>query len=315
MTVNAINGGQINRVRFPGAADGLSLVEMSGLVEVTATIPSIHLRLHASASTAAAAQCATSSVRHNSRLGATTFAAAQTDAVEQKKIATVPEALQAVASAAATVHAKFRFLASGSGAAVHSALAVNKAARSASTTGQALSTVSVRRRVPVAASGFGAAQDSVTAFRAILRDADTQAQATTLASISFRTGVEATTATSADGEASIAFKRLAQAQTTAAATAPATLVGYRVLLRPSPQSAVADVPPLAAGAQITVGGAASVARAYAQSGARAKYKLSAAVMARAIAGSSAEDYGLLINAPTERLMVVPASDRRMEVTL
>jgi hypothetical protein len=79
------------------------------------------------------------------------------------------------------------------------------------------------------------------------------------------------------------------------------------------QSAVAtpfDIDPI----RRMVFAATTQANAYADATIGVQYRLSGSTVASAVAQSAASDFASAMPAPSERLMKVPASNRRMEVT-
>jgi hypothetical protein len=96
---------------------------------------------------------------------------------------------------------------------------------------------------------------------------------------------------------------------------PSFVIAGTKLLQPAAPQTASAVPSEIVGRQFMYLGASSLAAANNDVSASYRFRLLAAATAEAVASSGAEDYGSAAKAPIERVMIVPASDRRMEVPL
>jgi hypothetical protein len=133
-----------------------------------------------------------------------------------------------------------------------------------------------------------------------------------IGSITFKSRLIASTAPTAINIASTRFN-----QTVGASIAPSafgTVFARRhVGMIPVLQQAIASTYSIDPQVRISFASVAQ-ANAYASATIRMAYKLSGSGVATAIAQSAASDFASAVTAPAERLMKVPASNRRMEVT-
>lgn len=117
----AINSGQINETRFPGSEDGLSLIELTGVVEATCVITSIGLFKPVSCSTTCSASTGQAQARLRNLLGATTAAQAVVSANAVNKGGVSAASGQAAAQTTARANIRFGASASESASAATSA--------------------------------------------------------------------------------------------------------------------------------------------------------------------------------------------------
>lgn len=314
MSAGALNGNAINETRFPGAEDGLSLIELVGTVQVTASVPKLRLRLTAGASATPAAVTSSPTTRAKYLLAVT---GAPTAAATVSAGSKTPRSATGVATLTTKIAPRLKFVldAAASPAAVVSVQAVNKAKRSATTVAQAVPTVSEQRRIKMSGGAAPAAVAAVVALRKLVFSASTISNAAGTAARTFMRRVSATTIGRSTGTGALRLNRRAGAAVSCTADSVADSTIKRAAY-PSALVLQAVMPSINAQQRITVGGATTqVVTLGSVAGVTARFRLGAPTVAQAICVSDAEDYGLLVNAPTERLMVVPASDRRMEVTL
>jgi hypothetical protein len=312
MTKNAINGSVINKASFPGAEAGLSLVELVGTVQVTCTIPSVSLRLTAVAATvptAAGTASTTKRTQFDCQISASAFTSA-TALVNRKHGASAA----AVCTTSAGVGLAYRSGATTSGTALASASnGYLSAARGASATCSATAqTIAARTLVSRNAISAPSALPAVTAFRKVPSQATGSAYVAGVVGISFKSRLIASAASTASSTASTRFNLRARASTVPVAT---SVVSARrnlnlALIAQSAIAAPFDIDPI----RRMVFAATTQANAYADATIRVKYRLSGSTVARAVAQSAASDFASAMPAPSERLMKVPASNRRMEVT-
>lgn len=310
----AINTGAINHVSFPGAEEGLSLVELTGTVEVTCALSAITLRLTASASTSPAAVGSSPNTTARALLAAITVPTALASAAARTKIAAPAQAL--VASADTTVIGRLRFSLSAPSTATAAASVGSyvRAAKSASATASATASAGGRTVVPRSASTACAATTAASALRYRRTAASTSATSTLLASTTAIIRPGATTSAVASVQATARSSVRRGASTSAVADAAPVVAGVKLLTYPQPAVASALAGAIAA-QQLCVTGATGVATSSGSASIAYKFRLGATVQGSMISTAAAADYGITQSAPTERLMIVPASDRRMEVTL
>ena len=312
MTINAINGGAINAVSFPGAEAGLSLVQLIGTVEVTCSIPSVSLRLTAFATTqprAAGSASTTKRTQFDCQTSASAFTSAAA-LVNRKHGASAV----AVCTTSAGVGLAYRSGATTSGTALASAsndyLSVPRGA--SATCSATAQTTAARTLVYRDAITTPSALPAVTAFRKVPSEATGSAYVAGVAGITFKSRLISATEPEALTTASTRFNLRAGASTVPVAT---SVVSARRNLNLAliAQSAVAtcfDIDPI----RRMVFAAPTQANAFADATIALKYSLSGSAVASAIAQSAASDFASAMPAPSERLMKVPASNRRMEVT-
>lgn len=312
MTKNAINGSVINKASFPGAEAGLSLVELVGTVQVTCTIPSVSLRLTAVAATVPAAAGTASTTKRTQfdcQISASAFTSA-TALVNRKHGASAA----AVCTTSAGVGLAYRSGATTSGIALASAsngyLAVSRGA-SVSCTATAR-TAAARTLVYRGASIAGTAAPMVTALRKVPSQAAGSAMALGVAGINFRNQLIASIVATVVSSVSTRFNVRRGASTIPRAVVSGTARrNIRLVLVEQTASATpSNVSPI----RRMVFAAPTQANAYADATIRVQYRLSGSTVASAVAQSAASDFASAMPAPSERLMKVPASNRRMEVT-
>jgi len=311
MTTYAINSGAINVTPFPGAEAGLSLVELTGTVQVVCEIPSFTLRLHAEAPTQPKAT-GTAQTTKKSLLNAEQTVSATCYAGVLSKLQ-IPGQTVATALSYSGIRLKFPTQTTGlAQASYFTAGSYVSAAKSALASPSAVAVVSGRTRTPRAASTVATVLSQVSTQRKLAGYVSVVAIATTQAGIVMRNASGATTPCTATGTVStrttVTRGGTTQGKVTTSATALAKLRRYPVL-----QQAVATCFSIQPRQGISFFGIAT-ANASANATIRLKISLSAAATARAIAASAAADYATAMPAPTERLMIVQGYDRRMEVT-
>lgn len=311
MTKNAINGNAINEVSFPGAEAGLSLVELLGTAEVACSIPSVSLRLTAFATTAPEADGSASTTKRTQLdclVGA--FAAC---AATAQTLRPVQATTAAICSATAQNRLAYRLNAAAAGSAAAAVTGFCFAARGASTAPVATTyTAGARTLVPRLAATTGVAGTVVEALRKVPSTATGQAQAIGIGSITFRNRLAATATATAVNAATTRFNLRASASAGPSAVGAVTARRNLAMSLP-PQTALAIAYGIEPQMLISLG-AFTQANALTDATIRMNYNLSGSVVARAIAQSAASDFASAVPAPSERLMKVPASNRRMEVT-
>lgn len=316
MPTETVNSGVINKVGFPGAEDGVSLIEMVGEVVATATISSITLRLTAGAAVAAAAVCAPAGIKSRMLLAATTDATAQATAGARTKIQVFPQSQSAVAKATATPALQTRLG------------ATTAAAASAQTVG---GRTFIRRSIAAAASASG----SASSYNRAARAASTTATASSPALLALR-GLKIAASTTAQVTHSItptgkyrlrsvtnatgyglSFALVAKsvgASTNAKALSAPVSAGLYLSATPNPQSAYASVSAITPKLKQYVGATVNAGAVLSAVPAALRYALGASTIAWVSSAIAAADYSVTIPAPIERQMVLPAMNRRMEVT-
>jgi len=311
----ALNSGAINHVSFPGAESGKSLIQLVGDVEVTCALTSIYLLKTASAVTTPSATPSESATKIRALLSATQSAQAVSSSGALTKLRTVPVQQAAFAETAVVARLNRRLAASSSGVATVSTIGgYARATRTAAISAAAAVFAFAFRYAPRSASTSGVAVSSAAALRKALRSASTTASATCAATVNFKYRPVASVSAAAAGviPTRVNVRRLANTAGVAVGSSPLALRKRIAELSPTIAAAVAQVlserhrKPNAA---LTSGVAQNSAQV------AFKFKLGANAVAEAIAASAAEDYAVAAPAPVERLMTVPASDRRMEVTL
>lgn len=311
----AINSGAINHVSFPGAEEGLSLIDLTGTVEVVCALSAIRLRLTASATTTASANGSTPGTNIRAQLAAVFAPTAVTSAGVLTKIAALPDAQ--IASAVPQVTGALRFVAGATttGAASSTAGSYVRTTRSASTSATGNGAVMSRSLIPRAASTSAVATTTSSALRYRRTPASTVAFASGVATtrVRFRLGAP-TSGTATASTPTLRIKVRRSASTSAVATPTPAAFAIKGLIFPAPQAASAVAASIAA-RQLCATAGSTDASAQGSSGIALLYQLGATIQGSMISTAAAADYGITQAAPTERLMIVPASDRRMEVTL
>lgn len=226
MTLNVINGAAINVARFPAAEEGASIVDMSGDVQVVATIPLLQLRLTALANANSTASGLAST---KGRFNLAAQAAASAGAVVQVQSRLfVSGGSSALCLAAAGIVLKSQLGASTSGAAVSSqASLVNFIYRSAATSGLASVSSSARTAVFRSASTTASAAVLVLASSKVRLSAAASAYASSVASIWLKRKSAGSTSAIATGSASSSAKARRSATTLAMATSTVGAIVYR----------------------------------------------------------------------------------------
>lgn len=311
MTKNAINGSVINKTAFPGSEDGLSLVELVGTVEVTASVSAVNLRLLASATTGCNAS-GTAQTTRKAQLSAIVSGVSTTSAFVYSK---TPFAAygQSLCNATSGVRLTYRPSAIENAIASTFAYAYVAAKKSASTSGLAVSANTKANTFASRSSAVAAvAIASATALRKVACSAEAAPTANGIASITFRNRIGATALASAASSLSTRFNVLRGASAVPQAVTLA-LARNRIAAVLGIQRAIADCTPLYAIRKMNFGAQAQ-ANALASARIRLKRFVSAFATAQATGQSTASDFASSMPAPAERLMTVQASDRRMGVT-
>lgn len=312
MSVNAVNANAINEVSFPGAEQGLSLIELVGTVVVTCSITTVYLGRTASAQTTAKATGTSGSV-HRLQLAASTAGAATPTASVRSKVpygATGAAACVGTAGIAIRSRLGAAIAATGAGevgsylrvvkgatgtaqAVVTNASGRTKVSRSVTTKGAATGTVLALRRVrfTIASRPASAGTARATLRRRLSLAGVGQASGSVLSTGSRAPRGAAVVAQAAASAVSI--KYITAGPATTAAQATPTPAGVRLLL------------PFAAGGQPLASGVAALT-----------LRLLAGAYANptATATAAGTEFNADIPAPAERSMTLPVSDRRMEVT-
>lgn len=311
----AINSGAINHVSFPGAEEGLSLIDLTGTVEVVCALSAIRLRLTASAGTVASATGSAPGVKIRAQLAAVFAPTAVTSAGVLTKIAALPDAQ--IASAVPQVAGVLRFVAAATTTCSASASVGSyvRATRSASTSATGNGAVMSRSLIPRAASTSAVATTTSSSLRARRIPASTIASAIGVSATKARYRLGASTSgTAAVSTPTLRTKVRRSASTSAVATPAPAAFAIKGLVFPAPQVASAVAASIAA-RQLCATAGSTDSSAQGSSGIALLYQLGATIQGSMISTAAAADYGITQAAPTERLMIVPASDRRMEVTL
>lgn len=311
MTSKVLNGGAINAVSFPGATAGPQLVEMIGTVQVTGLLSAISFRRITGASATAYVYASVANTTNRAQVLATTTSQAQVAALVRSKVKVTPVALSAYCSASVVAGAKRIISASATCSAVTASGGANYVRRSASATASASTAATARTNVIRLASATSQATAYAFASRKSTASASATAAASSTTSITLSHRLVASTAPTANGSASSRVN-IQRAASTLARAAP-TVFAARARTVDSAitaQAVVVDVfsrrgVKLAMNQQAVATTAASIV---------VTHRLSAATTGQAIAASAAADYSTNQPAPLERQMIVPAFDRRMEVT-
>lgn len=311
MTVGALNSGPLNAVPFPQAEAGLSLIQLVGTVEVTATITTLVTRRVVGASTTAGASGQASFVLHQ-RVGSRIVPQAVCTANNIAKVTDNVATTRATAATSAGVILKRRASAVVSAAASVACAAVVKVRRSASST-CAASVSSIDSRAKVARSATVSAQATTFALLRvkISRAATVVARANSTSRITL---VQRPTAiVNATGFGTVTTRNKVALGATAACSAAVTANAFRKL-RIRASATPKALGSAFAGQKMQFGAVSVGAAVCGIARAGIKYRMSASAIAEAITRSAATDYGVAMPAPPERLMFVPASERSMEVT-
>lgn len=313
--MSTLNSGPLNAVPFPGAETGLSLIEVVGTVEVTAELSAVKLRLTSTATTAATADVPNVDVSVRSLLGASTATEAVVSAgvVTETPVALDPELATAVVSDVSAARV-FRFAADTTASVSSSVAGLVFARNAASVSAEAVVSASADTEVPRSASTTASAFGTAATLRKVFRGAQTDAAAASSSHIVLQQRPGASTDATAELQLSalLYVRRGATALTEAVTSQPEAY--EKALISLSPAFAVATALDIDA-YQRKVTGAPGGVSALGSSGVALRFSLGAETLATVASAIAAADYGLLVNAPAERLMTVPPQDRRMEVTL
>lgn len=328
----AINSGAINVLSFPGAESGLSLVQMVGAVSVTCRIIGTYRRVNANATTTSAASSSgDATLRRGVEALASGTASTLAAAIAKSRSGA---STQGAAPGIALVSRRLSMSALTSGAAAAAAAAAqSRISFAATAVPAAVASVASRKKVYVVGSATARAVNAVAALRKLQFGAQTIGRASSTSSIRRRQRIGATAISSAAAALANTALRLPTSATTVATIAH-SVTPYRGLLQRALGVAVASGGDAGTGAQVPrgAGTAASV-----QSAVNAFL-----VIQRFVAGSTpavaigsvqttgriatgaytvasfesyivATDLNITQPAPTDRQMVVPLEERRMEV--
>jgi hypothetical protein len=310
-----LNSGAINHTQFPGTEAGKSIINLVGTVEAACSLSSIYLLKTASASVEPSAVTGSASTFVRAQLSASTSAQAGATSGAVTELGTVPSAQSAAALTAAVVLVKQRVFASAIGVATVSTInGYPRADRAAAVSAYADAQAFALRGIPLSATTKARAVEFASALRKPTRSAATAATANAVATPALLHGVPASGISLATGVATTRVNVRRGASTTGFAVGSAPIAGRNVLVGLSPLSAFAGTQG-ASERHYKTNSAAAAGVAAVDANAAFKFNLAASTTAQAIAESAAADYALASPAPVERLMTVPASDRRMEVTL
>ena len=314
-STDTLNGGKINQVSFPGSETGKSLVELTADVEVTCELSSIRLLLTAFADTTAVASTANAVVYSRMQLSAFADSVSLTNANGRTNARVLLDPATASAQVASTGRMLFSLAASAAcSATVAPVSAYPRATRSASTSPTA--STSAFAYTYLYRTGFtsGVALTSAGTLRKRNVPAETVASAVATALSTFRMRPSASTSASASGISATRVNIWRGATTNATASAASVLLVKKLVTPLDAAIAQALTGTIFANQRLRVITGVT-AEAVGSVSVLLKFRVAAAVEARAVAASGAEDFAVAAPAPVERLMYVPASDRRMEVTL
>jgi hypothetical protein len=312
MANRTINSGAINAVPFPGAEQGLSLVELVGTVELVCEIPSVTLRINIGAATDADAVPGSATTFKKSRLGASVVASAGSTASARIKVRVIPAATP-VATASASIKITHTFEAETLGSASVAATAFDYVKRQAQISAVAQPSATAVTRVERRAQTSGLGLGSVTALRKRPVGAFTQGASTLTAGIKLRQGVTAETTCVASESSPLSRVRVRRAGSTIG-TATWSVSAFRKLITvPYSIEALAVVYPVLSYRGMYISPSTAPEAVAAEAGIYLKYFLSADATGSPITVAAAADYSTTQPAPAERLMTVPVDDRRMEV--
>lgn len=314
-TTETINSGAINHVGFPGAEDGVSLVEMTTEVTAVAVISSVSLRLTARAATTASGLALPAGDYLQVRIGASTGAGADASAASQIKIQVLPQPQASVAVTVARPILRIRGGATvGATAAVPTVGARTLVRRSAQVSGVAsVSGSSFKRAFRGASSGARAVVPATLALRRAHVSATTNSQATHSISATRRFRLSASAIGTSQGSVAEIVMRSVGASGSAFAQWSVS-AGLYLFTAPNPISASSSSPSLNAGLRSRVGASGLASAASSSALAALRYRTGASTTAWVSSSIAAADYSVTIPAPDERRMVLPAMNRRMEVT-
>lgn len=306
----AINSGQINETGFPGSQEGLSLVGMIGAVTVVCAVSTIALAQAVAGSTTAQATTSAGIVV-KFQGSASTTAAATTSVIENHKRVTALTATSGACTGSARPRLKYvlsasstptfdysvtirtrtglwaRAVCGATGSTISERVYVS---RFATTTPRAISSAGVVSKVSLGATATPTAVARSYAALTSSLSASATPTAVTSATRKIKSIASASTSGEAVTSADAIFNRTNSASTTARAIGQPVVAGFL-------RSFTASV------------------KAQAHGSAYAGVKLVATgnTLARAITTATAADYGITLPAPSDRLMLVPADTRNMEV--
>lgn len=313
-TSEPINSGAIGHISYPGSESGLSLVQLIGTITANTSLSSITLRLTAGALVAAFAGAGSANTTARMRLGAATDATAATSVSARTKIQVFPEAGTASVSSFAGVLLKRRIAGSATAESATVAVGANTivsrgAAANATALGQSDSKNRGFRGASATASAL--AQDAGS-LRGISLAGSTDARAVNSAHSISKFRLLASSSGTATSTVFGLVAKTASAVVNAVATTSAYAIFYeRINLLA--QSALASTS--ANPRSVFSFGATTDAKADIKiAGVFLQYSLGATTSTQVNTSTAAADYSVTIPAPVERVMVVLASNRRMEVT-
>jgi hypothetical protein len=308
-----INSGAINTVSFPGAEDGLSLVQLIGEVNVATQISSVYLRLNARAAIGPVAD-SSSGVLLKIAIGATASCDATGSAAALSKIKVFPTGQSAYADALSGIGVQMRIGVSGSGvASIPSTIAKSIAYRSASAQGAASGLISSINRATRGASGAASAQYSQPrVFTKLPLSAATGSYASASASAKAKYRLSAHESASVSWSINGNVENYVSGSTVAEAIVSVVAYSYdRVGLSPIQPRAITSSGVRLMHLLSAQGDGMSVVP---PANPRLILKVGASTSAIVSYAAAAADYSVTIPAPIERQMIVPEMNRRMEVT-
>ena len=310
-----LNSGAINHTQFPGAESGKSIIDLSGTVEVVCALTSIYLLKTAEAQVAPSAVTSSLTTSVRALVVASTAGEAVVAATAQSKLRL--GATPQVASAVADVRprSKFSLTAATSGFAATSAInGFPRASRSATAAAVAATFAFAQRGMPMAGSTTARAVSFAGSLRKPSRSAATSGVVTSRVAITLTHQPPASTVAFSSGQVSTRVNIELGANVVAAAIVGTPITGRNILVQLTPSSAVALARSLSE-RHTKPNTATGSGLALSAAGVSTRLHMTGSTVASAIAASAATDFAIAAPAPVERLMMVPASDRRMEVTL
>lgn len=160
MSSYPINSGTLNSVPFPASETGLAIIELIGTTEVTGTIPSVTLRLTASAKTEASAGGNASLKMRRTVPATVTASGLVSDISARTKIPLAGDTACSASTSAGNV-LKYVFGGTASGTATSTVTSYQKSFKSAATSGVSTATVNTVRWRPASALVSASALSSV----------------------------------------------------------------------------------------------------------------------------------------------------------
>ena len=312
-TTATINSDDINSVSFPGSEAGLSIIEMVGTVSVSGSISSITLRLTAHAETPAAAVPGAANSVRRIRIAATSTGRCTSAVVAQSKIKFFADPQQATAQVSSGVRCLRITSASTQGVVTLSAVAKTLVFRQAITDAVSVWSVKSFQKTTLGATSVASA---IAAPAYPIRKLPVSAETTAAALFAVPAKLNRRLSALQIAQASSSVNELTVSFVSAITSALANPSGIFVIVRqkvyPSHSfpEAVSTVSPILIGKT----SAASNPAATFNVAAIAKYRLSAIVNATVSYAIAEADYSTTMPAPIERVMFVPAINRRIEVT-